>query len=659
MWEKLKSICGDRRVQGAVGVLAIVLFWFSAVRLPRPPEPGLVAIYQGGKVTAEELRRYLHEYLPRCPRHLRCPLHGEEHDACTGDEECETFITCGDEHLQAHTLSVYRQAAASLVADRLIGDLVAKKKLAEKKKARHWMKHVTEEINISDLHRDWHKGKIRVEESEIKEYYERNRGKFGARTLSEVSEDIRTLLTDEKEKAFVQNYLKELRENSGVSINYALIEYPEPDEEQLRTTFFEQRDEFRRPARVEILLVEIPIGGASDSEKLAREARILLLGGASLSQVQSALAGKGAGEAAAEQKWISESEALWGDMGLGRRVPGEVTDVIDAENKALIARVEVREEPRLQPFEEIRDDLARRAMEKLRERHLKDNRNATLFTIHGEPYSLGDFMEEFEELTPWEQARYDTPKGRKELVEAMVERALIVEDASDDLRAQRNRKQIDRIRLAVLKQVLHEEDVDDKIAVTDDELREFFQKNAHYYRQPARVKISYIRVAAARSGDDEKRAKQKAEKALAELEALSAEQLAGDGFAQVAKRYSDDPEVAETGGRLAEWISESDDVLTEFFYHDFHTNVMPLERGEISPVFQMRDRFYIVFVREREEARGRSFDEVKKLVRQDLTELKHYELTAKMEADLAGKAAAKIYDYTLLDMLKEEARGQG
>lgn len=79
MWEKFKKVCCDRRFQWAAGILALLVFRFLFMRLPRPPEPGIVATYEGGKVTKEELRRYLHEYLPRCPRHARCQRHGGEH----------------------------------------------------------------------------------------------------------------------------------------------------------------------------------------------------------------------------------------------------------------------------------------------------------------------------------------------------------------------------------------------------------------------------------------------------------------------------------------------------------------------------------------------------------------------------------------------------
>jgi len=96
--------------------------------------------------------------------------------------------------------------------------------------------------------------------------------------------------------------------------------------------------------------------------------------------------------------------------------------------------------------------------------------------------------------------------------------------------------------------------------------------------------------------------------------------------------------------------------LTRVPYHELHQNVLGLEKGRLSPVFRMGDSFYVVFIRDREEATDRAFEEVRDLVREDFRATKHYELMTQMEADLVRKAGAMIYDYTLIEMLKEEAR---
>ncbi len=214
---------------------------------------------------------------------------------------------------------------------------------------------------------------------------------------------------------------------------------------------------------------------------------------------------------------------------------------------------------------------------------------------------------------------------------------------------------IERVRRLVLKQLLHQEEVDDKIALTDRELRQFFARNQRYYRRPARVKASTIRVdVKAQSEAARKRAREKAQEALDQLRAVS--KLDQQQFARVAKRFSDAPNVSKTGGKIADWIAETGDLVSELLYHQLHQNLMRLRKGELSPVFQIGDSFYIAWVWDREENRDRTFEEAKELVRQDLREFRHYELTTKLESDLVRKANARIYDYTLIQMLRDESR---
>ncbi len=397
MWARLKAACSDRRVHWTAGLLALFVFWWLFLRLPRPPEPGIVATYQGEKVTQEELRSYLHEYLSRCPKHMRCAQHGDDHASCSPKESCETFTNCaGDQHRLAHSLPMYRRAAASLVVDRLIGDLVAKRKLAEQKKTRHLMKHVTEEINLSGQHEEWHKGKIRVDAIEIKQYYETNRNRFGSRSLSEVSGEIEKILIESKEKAFLADYLKTLREDAGLRVNYELLKYPEPDEEQLRTLYFEKRQTLRRPARAELLLVQIPKTTDAKASQALRQARSLLISGLTPSDLRKRLQTDQSGVVVKEGMMVSEADELWKKAGLRRRLAGEVTDVVTVGDKLMAARVVAREDNRPLQFEEVRAQLADQSRKALRKRHLAENRSATLFTLHSEPYTLGDFMEEFE-----------------------------------------------------------------------------------------------------------------------------------------------------------------------------------------------------------------------------------------------------------------------
>ncbi|NOZ20581.1 MAG: peptidyl-prolyl cis-trans isomerase, partial [Planctomycetes bacterium] len=648
IWRILGAVAGDRRVKaGAILLVGAAVYWFL-LRLPRPPEPDIVATYRGGKVTKEELRRYLHEFFPRCSKHAQCRRHGEDHEDCGTDEACETFPDCSaGEHAEIQQPLLYRGATTALIVDRLIAKRVAEKKLAERNQTKHLMKHVGEQLSLTDLDQALHTTKIRVEATEVREYYEKNRSRFGDRTLSDVTPEIEKLLSSEKEKEFLKDYARRLREEAVVSVNYDLLRWPEPSETEIEMLFTEKTRDLIRPGRAKVLLVSISTS-LDKVEDSAKEARSKLLGGASEREMAQAL-GKGAGTRIAV-RWIEDDSPLGQSLQLSRRVPGEVTDITNHEGARSVARVLKREERRQMTLDEAKPRLLKEARKRARERFLQQNAGTTLFTIHGKPYSLGDFREEFEELSPSEQARYSTFEERRKLLDRMIDRAVLVEKAAEGVRTKKSRGRYDRIRTAVLKQILHQEDVDDQLSVSEEELRTFFQRRHRSYRQPARVKVSYIRTAAGSSApEDIDRARSRAEAALTALKASGCNDAR---FAEIAGKYSDDPAVSKTGGKIKNWISETDDLVTELFSHRFHENILKLKQGEFSQVFQVGNDFYVVWVRKREEARDRTFQEVRDLVTRDVKTLRHQQMTYKMEMELLQKAGAKIYDYTILNMTR-------
>ncbi len=113
-------------------------------------------------------------------------------------------------------------------------------------------------------------------------------------------------------------------------------------------------------------------------------------------------------------------------------------------------------------------------------------------------------------------------------------------------------------------------------------------------------------------------------------------------------------DVAKTGGKVEPWISETDDALREMLSHGFHKNTLKLKKGELSKVFQIDNDFYIVMVRQREAAKNKTFQAVRNKARADLEASRHEKLTYKMETALLKQAKVKIYNYTIINMVKAD-----
>ena len=126
----------------------------------------------------------------------------------------------------------------------------------------------------------------------------------------------------------------------------------------------------------------------------------------------------------------------------------------------------------------------------------------------------------------------------------------------------------------------------------------------------------------------------------------------GEPFEAVAREYSEDPETAQTGGRLDRWFSESDNLIGEITTHEFHDRILGLAIGEISKPFFFHGSYYIAQVREREEPRSLAFDEVREQIMAGLRAKKHDENTVQMEQELLKEAGVKIFESTIESMLK-------
>jgi peptidyl-prolyl cis-trans isomerase C len=503
----------------------LLLLNFGCGKKEKPPDPDTVATFEGGKITRKELED-----------HLKKLVQGMDSAMSK----------------QFRRKDVYKDVIRSLAIDYMVKEKIKEKKLDKRENIKHVMKHISEELNIDELHSRAHKGKIKVSEVDIKNYYENNRGLFKDSPLAEVKEEIRAILQTEKEKAYFQDYLAELKKNAVVTREYRLLEVPEPTEADLRMYYEENRRKYDSPDKsFSGVKVKIRIDLQEENEK----------------------------------KWF------------------------------------------------------------------KQNRNSTLFTVHGKRFTVGDFYQELEELPLDEREKYKNFESRKELMDRMIDRLLIVEDTYDQMLNTENQEEFKHIREDMLSQILHQEEVDDKVEVGDVEMKAYYEEHKEKFVEPPQAKISYIRVGSGQTEDERKRAEKKTKEAYKKLKPGLLKK--GEPFEKIAQEYSEDAKTAEKGGRIDGWISESSNLLQEITSHTFHEVVLGLDEGEISSPFYFHGSYYIVKVQERKEPRPQSFEEAREQIKAELSASKHEEMTRKMGLTLFAKANLVIYDEVIESMLKE------
>ncbi len=142
-------------------------------------------------------------------------------------------------------------------------------------------------------------------------------------------------------------------------------------------------------------------------------------------------------------------------------------------------------------------------------------------------------------------------------------------------------------------------EVAEKVKVTDEEVKKFYDDNKEKFKTEESVKASHILIGVSEkaSADDKKKAKEKAESIRKRL-------VAGEDFAAVAKKESTCPSASQ-GGDLGSFSKGQ-------MVPEFEKAAFALKPGDISDVVETKFGYHIIKVQEKKPAGTVSFDEAKK-----------------------------------------------
>ena len=517
----------DKTIQGCI--ILLIFFVAGCSSEPNPPDPNTVAIFVEGTITRQEVKETV--------------------------DQLNDIFKAEDKHLQQfNNKKAYRDIIEGIALDRMIKKKITDLKLDKRKDFTHAMKHISEELDISELHTRAHDRQIKISEEQIRAKFDQDQSKYGEATLSQVSEIIRSQLEAEVEQQYFTSYMAELRKNAVIKRYDDLLKVPDPTDAEVRM-FFEQNrstysgDDFdtASPLVMEDILVE------------------------------------------KSRQWFRE------------------------------------------------------------------NRNRTLVTIHGKRFTVGEFRDEIEELPRPDRDLYQSYDSMKMLLDKMIDRMLVVEDTYDQMLSSESRDERGHIKEELLRQVFHQEEVDDQVKISEEEIATFFSENSKAFVRPPRVQINYLRISGGQTDTDRDLAEQKIKEAYKKLKPGLFKK--GALFSEIAMEYSEDPETAKNGGSIEGWITESSEFLEEIADHGFHENVLGLDEKDISRPFMFEGSYYIVQVREREGQSLVDLDEARETIRSELETLKHEEMTLQLEKNLLDQAKLIIFNKTIETMLKEREEG--
>jgi len=608
-----------------VGLVAAAAFYFlhGPLTMASPPAPNVVATYDGGQITVEDVRQHLALLVP--------------------DEKFQG---------QLQNVAGYQMLVEQMITDEVVRRWAAERKADRDEKFQHAMKHISENMNLDQVHTQMHEKQVGVTEADIQAYYNANRQQFGDLTLTQARDQILTTLEGQREDQFVQDYLNRLKENASITRDFSLLEVPEPAEPELRAYYEANQAQYLLPAQAVVDEIRIAVG---QDEAAAQE------------QANKALTRLGSGEEFAAVAG-DLSQTPFSEQGVrivkGQRDPAyddvvfkleenELSNVFRAGDAFYLVQLRAGEPERQQTLDEVRAQIRQAVLAEKEAAWFKENANRTLFTIHGERYTAGEFWQEYQELPPTFLVNFQGAEGRKALAERLIERLLLVEDSYDQLLETENKAELEEVRLNVLAQMMEQEEVDDKIQITDEEVQQYYEQHKDQLVEPPQVKIRVIVIQLGQAEDERKRAWDKANEAYQKL-APGLLQTGAD-FAEIARQYSEDEVTANQGGE-AGWVREGPDILAELVEHPFHQQILGLAVGEISQPFEWEGVIYIVQVQDRKEGRQLTLEETKDILREELRLKKHDELTVQLSQKLLEQAQVKIYDEVLLSLVKEQGQ---
>ncbi len=161
-------------------------------------------------------------------------------------------------------------------------------------------------------------------------------------------------------------------------------------------------------------------------------------------------------------------------------------------------------------------------------------------------------------------------------------------------------------------QKLLETELYDKLEVTEEESRSFYDNNPNFFQKPEQVRASHILINVAEDDDEEKKAtaRQRIEEVREKIEA-------GDDFANLARTYSEGPSRTQ-GGDLGYFDRRK-------MVKPFSDAAFRLKPGETSPIVKTRFGYHIIKVVDRkpeiklayENIKPKLFESLKKKKMQD------------------------------------------
>ncbi len=167
------------------------------------------------------------------------------------------------------------------------------------------------------------------------------------------------------------------------------------------------------------------------------------------------------------------------------------------------------------------------------------------------------------------------------------------------------------------------------VSVSREDLQAYYDQHRDDYRVPEQVNVSHILIKTPLPGADGKVDPKGVEEARKKAEDVLKQLKAGGNFADLAKKYSEDPGSGKNGGSLG-WIGKGRTVP------EFEQAAFSLAKGATSGLVQSSYGFHIIRVDDKQAAHVKTLDEVKDQIEGAIQQQKAAQAAANQVNSFAG-----------------------
>lgn len=222
--------------------------------------------------------------------------------------------------------------------------------------------------------------------------------------------------------------------------------------------------------------------------------------------------------------------------------------------------------------------------------------------VGGTVITMEDIDSEILRIPPYQRASFETLRGKRALLDHIIERELLILAARDEGLAEDStvlamidiaEKQVDEIRTRAMGQVFYQTKIIESVVIPDSLVADYYESNIQQYRNDPVAMVSHILV----SSDE----------ALAEAQALLD---GGMPFDSVAIQLSEHSATASQGGSIG-WTGERLDIPFVGEDQELLSLLLSTEPGTILPPYETNLGTHIFLVREQRPESFDSMDEVR------------------------------------------------